>query len=223
MTRDLRSRGLRVGVRGFAALDATALRAVLHRELAGELAAPHDDRAVEVSLVQAESAGRARSQVLVLEPDDVAGARAALRGRTSTVTWSSAPEHVASAVVAAARGVAWSAPDVGLVRQPVHRPGSASAALAVLTERQREVADLLARGLTRREAAARLGLLPSTLHSHLARTYAATGRHSELHLVLLVLQARQEQQELGQLVELDLRDGAPPRAVRRRGAGHRAS
>lgn len=73
---------------------------------------------------------------------------------------------------------------------PPEAPGPGSpdpaAALAALTPREREIADLVAEGLTNQAAASRLHLSPRTVESHVARIYRKTGVPSRAALASLV-------------------------------------
>jgi RNA polymerase sigma factor (sigma-70 family) len=58
--------------------------------------------------------------------------------------------------------------------------------LATLTDREREIAELAARGMTNREVAERLHLSVRTVHTHLQRAYAKLGVHDRERLAELL-------------------------------------
>jgi FixJ family two-component response regulator len=61
--------------------------------------------------------------------------------------------------------------------------------LASLTPREREVAELLAKGQSNKEMARRLGVSPRTIEAHRARIRNKTGAQSEAELTRLMLEA----------------------------------
>jgi DNA-binding NarL/FixJ family response regulator len=65
-------------------------------------------------------------------------------------------------------------------------PAEPTGGLAALTKREREVAVLVARGLTSRAIASRFRLSPRTVESHIARIYQKTGAPSRAALASLV-------------------------------------
>lgn len=58
-----------------------------------------------------------------------------------------------------------------------------------LTERQKEIACLVAQGLTEREAADCLYLSPSTVHEHVRHIYERLDVHSRAELVAAVVRS----------------------------------
>ncbi|MEW2634477.1 AAA family ATPase [Streptomyces sp. NPDC048389] len=77
--------------------------------------------------------------------------------------------------------------------QAVHGHGDATAApdrpagkLSLLTSREREIAELVAEGLTNQAVASRLCLSPRTVESHVARVYRKTGVPSRAALATLM-------------------------------------
>ncbi|MET9657189.1 helix-turn-helix transcriptional regulator, partial [Streptomyces sp. NPDC006510] len=65
-------------------------------------------------------------------------------------------------------------------------PSGPAAGLAQLTSREREIAELVAEGLTNQAVASRLCLSPRTVESHIARVYRKTGVPSRAALATLV-------------------------------------
>lgn len=65
-----------------------------------------------------------------------------------------------------------------------------SEGLGRLTLREREVLDLLARGVGTSEAAARLGISLATLRNHVARTLSKLGVHSRLEAIAFVKRSK---------------------------------
>lgn len=66
---------------------------------------------------------------------------------------------------------------------------SLRAALAGLTDREREVLLLVARGLTNDDIAAELFISPATVKTHLARVMAKTGSHDRAQLVVFAYES----------------------------------
>ncbi|MCD2468342.1 AAA family ATPase [Streptomyces sp. MBT42] len=71
--------------------------------------------------------------------------------------------------------------------RPAPPEGAAGGRLAVLTPREREIAVLVAEGLTNQAVADRLCLSPRTVESHVARAYRKTGVESRAALASLVV------------------------------------
>ena len=65
------------------------------------------------------------------------------------------------------------------------RRARASASLSVLTEREREILGLVARGLTNDDIAERLVISPATVKTHVARVMSKLGAHDRAQLVVL--------------------------------------
>jgi non-specific serine/threonine protein kinase len=64
--------------------------------------------------------------------------------------------------------------------------GGANVALDTLTRREREVADLVAEGLTNRQIADRLGVTEATARTHVERILGKVGVHSRVQIATLV-------------------------------------
>lgn len=67
--------------------------------------------------------------------------------------------------------------------------GSAHDALAALTDREREILALVARGLSNDDIAAELFISPATVKTHLARVMAKTDAHDRAQLVVLAYES----------------------------------
>lgn len=84
----------------------------------------------------------------------------------------SAPEEILAGLdEAVAGGAPMSRPIARRVLSSFARPLAPSAVEAVLTAREKEILDQLARGLAYKEIAAQLGISPATVKNHLARIY----------------------------------------------------
>lgn len=100
------------------------------------------------------------------------------------------PEELVKAVRVAAAGDALLSPSVtrrlveDYARRPRLKPTSV-ADLQILTEREREVMALVARGLSNDEIAARLFLSPLTAKTHVSRILAKLGARDRAQLVML--------------------------------------
>lgn len=108
------------------------------------------------------------------------------------------PHALLAAVHGTARGEAWLSPAVARVvaddlrRSAGDRLGAAEAAraLASLTDREREAAGHLARGLSNAEIGAALFLTESTVKAYLSSAMARTGTRNRVELAALVWRAR---------------------------------
>jgi DNA-binding NarL/FixJ family response regulator len=100
-------------------------------------------------------------------------------------------DKLASVVVSAARGEAWLPPAVllrVLRRLAANQNGSQpESRLDRLTARERQILRYTARGLSRREIAARLEVSVNTVRSHSQHTLTKLGVHSTLEAVALAL------------------------------------
>ncbi len=104
------------------------------------------------------------------------------------------PEELIRAVRVAAAGDALLSPSITrrLIEDYARRPRArriSSADLAVLTEREREVMGLVARGLSNDEIAARLVLSPLTAKTHVSRILAKLGARDRGQLVMLAYES----------------------------------
>jgi DNA-binding NarL/FixJ family response regulator len=101
------------------------------------------------------------------------------------------PEEIAAAVRIVASGEALLAPAVTravveeFARRPVPKePAALPAALSELTPREREVLDLLARGLSNPEICARLVVTEATAKTHVARILQKLGLRDRVQAVI---------------------------------------
>lgn len=100
------------------------------------------------------------------------------------------PDDIVDAIDAVARGDALIQPSITrrLIETFVNsrpRRARASASLSVLTEREREILGLVARGLTNDDIAERLVISPATVKTHVARIMSKLGAHDRAQLVVL--------------------------------------
>jgi len=144
--------------------------------------------------------GEAGPRVIVLTTFDLDEyAFAALRaGASAFLLKDAAPPDLLAAIRAVHAGDAVVAPsttrrllDHFLADGGATRPTSTSAAarLAAVTEREREVLLLIARGLSNPEIAAELFLSEATVKTHIGRLLAKTDSRDRVHLVLLAFEA----------------------------------
>ena len=106
----------------------------------------------------------------------------------------SPPDRLAEAVRVVAAGEALLAPSLTrrLIAAHISRPppvDGAPAALADLTEREREVLSLVARGLTNDEIAARLVVSPATVKTHVNRVLTKLGLRDRAQAVVFAYEA----------------------------------
>lgn len=101
------------------------------------------------------------------------------------------PDDIASAIEVVAKGDALIQPSVmrrlveTFVRaRPLPQSGAGNAALSTLTEREREILVLVARGLTNDDIGSDLFISPATVKTHLARVMAKLGAHDRAQLVV---------------------------------------
>jgi len=114
-------------------------------------------------------------------------------GATGFLVKDTEPEELLQAVRVAARGDALISPSVtrrliaefaGRVRGPQPDPR-----VDALTEREREVMQLVAAGLTNDEIAARLVLAPSTAKTHVSRIMSKLGARDRSQVVVLAYES----------------------------------
>ncbi|MFF0870067.1 response regulator [Nonomuraea sp. NPDC003560] len=117
---------------------------------------------------------------------------AALRaGASGFLTKEVEPAELRHAVAVVAAGEALLSPSVTrrVVQQFAHRPaplsGDRLTALAVLTDREREVVRLVAEGLSNDQIAARLVISPLTAKTHITRALMKLGVRDRVQLVIL--------------------------------------
>ena len=111
-----------------------------------------------------------------------------------------APEALGVVIRQVARGEAYLSPSLALalVQRQVenassHEIGvstSLGQAVEALTEREREMLDLLAEGLSNKAIAARLYLSVRTVEGHLANLYARLGVHSRTEAMRVAMQKK---------------------------------
>lgn len=106
------------------------------------------------------------------------------------------PADLLAAVKVVSRGEALLAPSVTrrLIEEVVGRPGrvpsrEAGASLDVLTEREREVLELVAGGLTNDEIASALYVSPLTSKTHVSRILAKLGARDRAQLVVIAYES----------------------------------
>ena len=133
-----------------------------------------------------------RTHVLILTTFDldeyVYDALAA--GASGFLLKDSEPDDIVDAVRIVAQGDALIQPSITrrLIETFVNsrpRRARASASLSVLTEREREILGLVARGLTNDDIAERLVISPATVKTHVARVMSKLGAHDRAQLVVL--------------------------------------
>jgi DNA-binding NarL/FixJ family response regulator len=101
-----------------------------------------------------------------------------------------APEDLVKAIRVVAEGESLLSPSVTrrLIEEFVHMPsasGVSAPGFASLTEREREVLELIGRGLANREIADRLFLSMATVKTHVNRVFAKLGLHDRAQAVVL--------------------------------------
>ena len=120
---------------------------------------------------------------------------AALRaGACGFLTKEVSPDELRRAVQVAAAGEALLSPSVTrrVVAEFAHRPvpaGDTGGRLAVLTDREREVARLVATGLSNDQIADRLVISPLTVKTHITRAIAKLGVRDRVQAVVLAYES----------------------------------
>jgi DNA-binding NarL/FixJ family response regulator len=146
---------------------------------------------LEATRLICSDATLAATRVLVLTTFDLDDyVYAALRaGASGFLLKDAGPRELLHAVRVVARGDALLAPTVtkGLIAEFAARrdPSEPPAALAELTEREREILRLVAGGLTNAEIAGRLLISPLTAKTHVSRILRKLGCHDRAQLVAL--------------------------------------
>jgi DNA-binding NarL/FixJ family response regulator len=122
--------------------------------------------------------------VLFTGSDDAVLLRDALdSGARGLVLKTAAPETIVAAVSAVAAGGSY----VDREARALLLRRDTTAKLRVLSVREREILDLLARGLTGEEVAARLFLSPETVRTHIRNAMRKLGADTRAHAVALAL------------------------------------
>ncbi|GAA3761462.1 response regulator [Micromonospora maritima] len=135
------------------------------------------------------------TRVLVLTTfDDDEHVHAALRaGASGFLVKDMALEEILGAVRVVAAGDALIAPGVTrrLIAEFARRPAAAPRPrdLPGVTDREREVLGLVARGLSNAEIAAELVISPATAKAHVARLFTKLGARDRVHLVIAAYEA----------------------------------
>ncbi len=141
-------------------------------------------------------AERSDARVLILttfETDDyIVGALRA--GASGFLLKRSSPEELVAAILTIAAGEALLSPSVTrrvidrVARQPLAGERT-DVALDELTPREREVFELIARGLSNREIAAELIVEETTVKSHVKRVLMKLGARDRVHAVILAYES----------------------------------
>jgi DNA-binding NarL/FixJ family response regulator len=166
----------------------------------------------------ADASGETVRVVVLTTFDDDESVAAALRaGASGFLVKDSAARHLVEAVRTVADGGSWLDPSASaaVIRALQRVPpadGAAAAALARLTDREREVLRLIAGGLTNTEISARLTLSGATVRTHVSRILMKTGAHDRSQAVVLAYH--------GRLAEVPSPRGDIPRTPTHEG-GHR--
>jgi DNA-binding NarL/FixJ family response regulator len=148
---------------------------------------------IEVTRRVAEQAPGTRVLVLTTFGDDEVVVDALRAGAQGFLLKDTRPEDLLAAVHAVAAGEsrldpAVTAAVVGAVRRQ-RRPAGDDARLDRLTDREREVLGLLARGLSNAEIAAALVVAPGTVKTHVASVLAKLGVRDRVQAVVVAYEA----------------------------------
>lgn len=100
------------------------------------------------------------------------------------------PEALGVAIRQVARGQQYLSPSLAfsILRQQSQRDAPTIVDLKILTEREREILDLLSKGLSNKAIAARLYLSVRTVEGHLNKLYARLGVRSRTEAVIFAMQ-----------------------------------
>jgi DNA-binding NarL/FixJ family response regulator len=118
--------------------------------------------------------------VLSMHPTVAAGVQALEAGASGYLSKRDAPDHIVSALVRVHEGRRYLTADLAEALADRTLGGPAGTDLSV---RELQVVQALARGLTRGETAARLGLAPTTVSAYKARAKEKVGASSDADLV----------------------------------------
>lgn len=145
---------------------------------------------IEVAGVVRESSPRTRILMLSMHAEEGFVARALRAGVSGYLLKDSAPDELSSALRALSRGDSYLSPAIS--RQVVEgflKSDQPADPLASLTQRQREVLQLVAEGLANKEIAARLELSVKTVEAHRTQIMGRLGIHDVAGLVRLAIRA----------------------------------
>lgn len=107
------------------------------------------------------------------------------RSALGCVARGSTPESVVGAVLAVGRGEVVAAPWLASLAKAVHGPTSRAGDDTPISVRELEVMALLAKGLSNKEIARRLGLREQTVKNHVTRTMQKLGAENRTEVGLL--------------------------------------
>lgn len=134
---------------------------------------------IDEYVYDALSAGASGFLLKDADPDDIAHAVRVVAAGDALIQ-PSVMRRLVETFVAARPRAGWGAAD---------RKESMRAAVASLTDREREIMMLVARGLSNDEIAADLFISPATVKTHLARVMAKTDAHDRAQLVVLAYES----------------------------------
>ncbi len=123
--------------------------------------------------------------------DDAKHVRRALRaGAVGYLLKNGALDEIVRAIRLTADGQSYISPQISEhVVQAILQDDETDAALAGLTQREREVLRLVAEGYSSRQIASALGVSPKTIETHRARMMSKLGIHKSSKLVRFAIQA----------------------------------
>lgn len=147
---------------------------------------------LEVAARVAKVSPRTRILVLSMHASEGYVAQALRAGVAGYLIKDSAPDELPIALTAVAQGKAYLSPSISAKVVEGFLRSSADAAadpLATLTERQREILQLVAEGNANKEIADRLGVTIKTVEAHRAQLMERLGIHDVAGLVRLAIRA----------------------------------